>query len=176
MPNFYTNLHKLFCQFIIWKKWVNSGKFMENCWIPCQVMVDMEKIYGDLIIINLYNFCGFLRKPELYRSWRPFIRRLATSEERNKTQRTHKGQLISEWNFSIFKSPKKPTKFFRDYCPMKLEICQKFGWLFGRFEDTNNLFATSEPPKYSNSNSPNLYLILFNDSATNNLRGIRKEY
>ena len=50
----YTNLHELFCQFIIWTNWVNSGKFMDNCWISCQVMVDMEKFYGDLIIINLY--------------------------------------------------------------------------------------------------------------------------
>ena len=24
---------KLFCQFISWTKWVNSGKFMDNCWI-----------------------------------------------------------------------------------------------------------------------------------------------
>ena len=31
-----------------------------------------------------------------------------------------KGQLISELNFSVFKSPKKPTKFYQDFCPMKL--------------------------------------------------------
>ena len=41
----YTNLHELFCQFISWSNWVNSGKFM----------ADMKKVYGDLIIINLYN-------------------------------------------------------------------------------------------------------------------------
>ena len=29
---FYTNLHELFCQFISWTNWVNSGKFMVNCW------------------------------------------------------------------------------------------------------------------------------------------------
>ena len=28
-----------------------------------------------------------------------------------------KGQLISEWNFGVFKSPKKPTKFLTDFCP-----------------------------------------------------------
>ena len=50
----YTNLHELFCQFISWKNWVNSGRFMDNCWILCQVMADTEKIYDDLIIINLY--------------------------------------------------------------------------------------------------------------------------
>ena len=33
---FYTNLHVLFCQFISWTNWVNSGKFMDNCWILCQ--------------------------------------------------------------------------------------------------------------------------------------------
>ena len=49
----YTNLHELFCQFIIWTNWVNSGKFMGNCWISRQVMADMEKFNDDLIIINL---------------------------------------------------------------------------------------------------------------------------
>ena len=29
-----------------------------------------------------------------------------------------KGQLISEWNFGVFKNPKKPTKFLADFCPM----------------------------------------------------------
>ena len=55
-----------------------------------------------------------------------------------------KGQLISEWNFGVFKSPKKPTKFETNFCPMayeaRAEICQKFGWLFGRFEDTEISF------------------------------------
>ena len=51
---FYTNLlHELFCQFISWTNWVNSGKFMDNCWISCQVMTDMKKVYDDLIIFNL---------------------------------------------------------------------------------------------------------------------------
>ena len=30
------------------------GKFMDNCWISCQVMADMKKVYNDLIITNLY--------------------------------------------------------------------------------------------------------------------------
>jgi len=50
---FYKNLHELFCQFINWTNWVNSGKFMDNYWISCQVMIDMEKFYYDFIIINL---------------------------------------------------------------------------------------------------------------------------
>ena len=41
--NFYTNLLELFCQCISWTNWVNSGKFMDNCWISCQVMADMKK-------------------------------------------------------------------------------------------------------------------------------------
>ena len=49
----YTNWHELFCQFISWTNKVNSGKFMKNCWISWQVMADMEKIYDDLMIINL---------------------------------------------------------------------------------------------------------------------------
>ena len=28
-----------------------------------------------------------------------------------------KGQLISEWNFGVFKSPQKPTKYLPDFCP-----------------------------------------------------------
>ena len=51
---FYTNLQELFFQFISWTNFVNSGKFMNNWWISCQVMADMKKIYDDLIIINLY--------------------------------------------------------------------------------------------------------------------------
>ena len=51
---FYTNLHEVFCQFISWTNWVNSSKFMDNCWISCQVMADMKKVYDDLMIINLY--------------------------------------------------------------------------------------------------------------------------
>ena len=44
--------------------------------------------------------------------------------EKNKSNidfcpRTTKGQLISEWSFGVFKSPKKPTKFLSDFCPMK---------------------------------------------------------
>ena len=57
---FYTNLHELFCQFISQTNWVNSGKFMHNCWISCQVMADMKKVYNNLIIINLYFFAGII--------------------------------------------------------------------------------------------------------------------
>ena len=47
---FYTNLHELFCQFISWSNLVNSGKFMDNGWISCQVLADMKKVYDNLII------------------------------------------------------------------------------------------------------------------------------
>ena len=52
---FCTNLHELFCQFTSWTNWVNSGKFMDNCWISCQVRADIKEIYDDFIIINLYK-------------------------------------------------------------------------------------------------------------------------
>ena len=46
----------------------------------------------------------------------------------------HKGQLISEWNFGAFKSPKKPTKFLADFCPSLVEMKSSkpgnFGWCF----------------------------------------------
>ena len=71
---FYTNLHDFFCQFISWTNWVNSGKFMNNCWISCQVMADMKKVYDDLIIINLLsifsNFsCIFLNNNTFFQIW-----------------------------------------------------------------------------------------------------------
>ena len=49
----YKNLHELFCKFISWTNWVNSGKLMDNCWISCQVMADMKKVYDNLMIIYL---------------------------------------------------------------------------------------------------------------------------
>ena len=43
----YNFLHKFtWVVFLVQNKLVNSGKFMDNCWISCQ-------IYYDLIIINL---------------------------------------------------------------------------------------------------------------------------
>ena len=45
---FYTNLHELFCQLISWTNRVNSGKFMDNCWISCQVMADVKKVYDAI--------------------------------------------------------------------------------------------------------------------------------
>ena len=39
---FCTNLQELFCQLISWINWVNSSIFMDNCWISCQVMANME--------------------------------------------------------------------------------------------------------------------------------------
>ena len=53
-----------------------------------------------------------------------------------------KGQLISEWNFGVFKSPKKPNKFLTDFCPMKLgqKSVKYLVAFFGRFEDSKNSF------------------------------------
>ena len=39
---------------------------------------------------------------------------------------TDKGQLISDWIFGVFKSPKKSTKFLTDFCPSIIE--QKSIW------------------------------------------------
>ena len=47
-----------------------------------------------------------------------------------------KGQLISEWNFGIFKSPKKNQPFFLEGSlsyEAKAEILQEKGSLFGKF-------------------------------------------
>ena len=40
---YHTNLHELFCQFISWTNWLNSGKSMDNCWLSCQVMAVIKK-------------------------------------------------------------------------------------------------------------------------------------
>ena len=48
-------LHKF--TWIVLSVLINSGKFMDHCWISCQVMADMKKVYDDLIIINLYVLC-----------------------------------------------------------------------------------------------------------------------
>ena len=49
-----------------------------------------------------------------------------------------KGQLISEWNFGVFKSSKKTTKFLTGFCPSF--IVKKIDRLFGSFEDTKTSF------------------------------------
>ena len=36
-------------------KLVNSGKFLDNCWISCQDMAGMKKVCDDFIIINLQD-------------------------------------------------------------------------------------------------------------------------
>ena len=43
LHNFFTQIYMNCFQFISWTNWVNSGKFLDNCWISCQVMADMEK-------------------------------------------------------------------------------------------------------------------------------------
>ena len=58
---FYTDLHELFCQFISWTNWVNSGKFMDNCLISSHVMADMKKVYDDIMVITcteMSKSCG----------------------------------------------------------------------------------------------------------------------
>ena len=54
LSNFLHKFTWIVLSFISWTNWVNSGKCMDNCWISCQVMADMNKVYDDLIIINLY--------------------------------------------------------------------------------------------------------------------------
>ena len=50
----------------IYMSWTNlghSGKFMDNCWISCQIMADMKNVYDDLIIVNLYvliSYCMYV--------------------------------------------------------------------------------------------------------------------
>ena len=60
---FYTNFHKLSVHkltqghlsvaVLVWTNWVNSFKFMDNCWLSCKVMAGMKKVYDSVIIFNL---------------------------------------------------------------------------------------------------------------------------
>ena len=125
---FYTNLHELFCQFISWTNWVNSGKLMNNCWISCQVMADMKKVYDDLIIINLYNIDGPDDRfnSDLTWKWKIFKWIIENKVREN---------LIS----IKFRYSEKATKiwpifhsFFLTLCTYKRQIIRgrwaKFGW------------------------------------------------
>ena len=62
-----------------------------------------------------------------------------------------KGQLISEWIFSIFKSPKKPTKFLTDFCPGF--IGQKSVWDLKtpNFHSESNWHLATSKNIYANS-------------------------
>ena len=53
-----------------------------------------------------------------------------------------KGQLILKCPFGVFKSSKKPTNFFQDFCSKRLgqKSWKKFRWFFGSFEDTKRTF------------------------------------
>ena len=91
---FYTNFHGLFCQFISWTKFGNSGKSLDNFWISCQVMADMEKFYDDLIIINLYlhlpDFAPYLPIVVLFPSNRSCPNTVPLLEFRNKSKSPNK--------------------------------------------------------------------------------------
>ena len=107
---FYTNLHKLFCQFISWTNWENSGKFMDNCWISCQVMADMKKVYDDLIISNLYSFQMqlFKRNNKIKQMCKNVcwlkLRTFVKTKEQKKTFALRKSQIL------VFKRDKICTK------------------------------------------------------------------
>ena len=90
---FYTNLHELFCQFISWTNWVNSGKFMDNCWILCQIMADIKKVYDNLIINNLYQ------------SWRFWTRQIVSWQSATHTVCTEHISLIT---FQVAQPPVIP--------------------------------------------------------------------
>ena len=64
IAQFFTQIYiKLFCQFRSWTNLVNSGKFMDNCWISCQVIADMKKSFKTiswLLICTQLTFHGYM--------------------------------------------------------------------------------------------------------------------
>ena len=63
----------------------------------------------------IYQYVFYLVETEKRQMGRNFTKNVFSSYNRmtqmNSNGLRFKGQLISEWNFGVFKSPKKPTKF-----------------------------------------------------------------
>ena len=93
LGNFLHKFSWIFCQFISWTKWVNSGKFMDNCWILCQIMADIKKVYDNLIINNLYQ------------SWRFWTRQIVSWQSATHTVCTEHISLIT---FQVAQPPVIP--------------------------------------------------------------------
>ena len=85
---FYTNLHELFRQFISWTNWVNSGGFMENCWISCQVMSPPK-------MLTFRRPCGIKRHGRNRFSW-----------EKNHCVSRNLAKLLSNQHFGVGRYPK----------------------------------------------------------------------
>ena len=56
---FYTNLHELFCQFISWTNWVNSGKLLNT--ITYKSRLTQKKLYKETdAIFSIYGKNGII--------------------------------------------------------------------------------------------------------------------
>ena len=91
-PIFYTNLHELFCQCISWTNWVNSGKFMNNCWMSSygwhENSLRRSHNYQSVRCMLLYkkvffNHFGTVQqsRQQTLRAYCPYIYILCTHEE-----------------------------------------------------------------------------------------------
>ena len=112
-----------------------------HCWKSC-IYTTLCQRSGQIsrwIPINFYicTYAIFIFNPEKtctgYSSWITF----------QKTIISFCLPLLSKFPFEPKKkSKKKPTKLYRflPYEEARAEICHKFGWLFGRFEDTKISF------------------------------------
>ena len=73
----------------------------------------------SLLLIRYLKGSGVI--PCFFRKYmRHILLRLPTSfylKQHHSKYILTKGQLISERNFGVFKSPKNPTKFLTDFCP-----------------------------------------------------------
>ena len=97
---FFTQIDmELFCQFITWTNWVNSGKFMDNCWLSCQVMADMENLYNDLIILNLYQVYQLI-----VNHWRNGHGKRGQKQPNPSTKYSYYVKFTFNFLFNIFKS------------------------------------------------------------------------
>ena len=71
-------LHKfigIVCQFISWTNWVNSGKFVDNYWISCQVKADMKKsLQRSHNYLPVHWICFFSRWNDLFFKVHSFLK------------------------------------------------------------------------------------------------------
>ena len=73
-----------------------------------------------------------------------------------------KGHLISEWNFGVFKSPQKPTKFLTDFCPSFIASEINHGPLNTWTEHSNcQIHSRGDSKTPIASLIPNIFLIFY---------------
>ena len=81
----------------------NTGQTPNNTWTRAKV----HSVHLNLVRILLRNFSFKTVQVRIH----TYVCNAIVNSGQGSRRTGAKGQLISEWNFGVFKSPKKPTKF-----------------------------------------------------------------